>query len=471
MRRSAIVEGKRVMGSRSTPAIAWHIPTFVRSVIESLYDEGHEAYVVGGAVRDLCMGRPVTDWDVTTSASAAQITSLFTDLRSFSLKHETVTLVYKGNHYEVTTFRGPQQTLEDDLQHRDFTINAMAYDMERSMVIDPWGGRIDIGKKVVRGVVSPEDRFREDPLRLIRAVRIATELGFRIEGKTLKAIALMADAITSPAPERIRDEVIRILLCEKPSQGLDLMKKTGLLASILPEIAETAARKVSPRRPVSVYRHVMAVVDRVEPEEVLRAAALFHGLGEPQSPDHACPGLRAAREIMVRLCFSKSVIRRVLNLVQGQEALAECHPSWSDGDLRRFIRRVGSEKLGTIVALRRAHLLSLPKPIQAPLRRLNEVETKIRGLIKASFVRGPQDLAIGGSKVMEVTGLSPGPEIGRVLKRLSEDLMDHPEWNTPRKLVAMVKKMHPAGLPEHAEGFSEIHGTTGRLKTRAQPKS
>jgi tRNA nucleotidyltransferase (CCA-adding enzyme) len=432
------------MGSRSTAATEWDIPAFVRSVIGRLHSAGCEAYVVGGAVRDHDLGRPATDWDVATSASAAQITSHFTHLRSFSLKHQTVTLVHKGNHYEVTTFRGPKQTLEDDLQHRDFTINAMAYDMKRSKVIDPWAGRIDIGKKVVRGVVSPEDRFREDPLRLIRAVRIATELGFGIEGKTLKAISSMADAVTSSAPERIRDEVIRILLCEKPSQGLDLMKKTGLLASILPEIAETASRKVSPRRPVSVYRHVMTVVDRVEPEEILRVAALFHGLGEPQSPDHACPGPRAAREIMVRLCFSKSVIKRVLNLVQGQEALAACHPSWSDGDLRRFIRRVGTEELDTIVALRRAHLLSLPQPIQTPLRRLNEVEAKIRGLIKAPLVRGPQDLAISGSKVMEVTGLSAGPEIGRILKRLSEDLMDHPEWNTPRKLVAMVKKMHPA---------------------------
>jgi tRNA nucleotidyltransferase (CCA-adding enzyme) len=458
------------MGAPSTAAIRWNIPTFVRSVISSLHRAGHEAYVVGGAVRDLCMGRAVTDWDVTTSASAAQIASVFTHLRSFSLKHETVTLVHKGDHYEVTTFRGPKQTLEDDLEHRDFTINAMAYDMKRSMVIDPWGGREDIGKKVVRGVVGPEERFREDPLRLIRAVRIATELGFRIEGKTLKAVFSMADAITSPAPERIRDEVIRILLCEKPSQGLDIMKKTGLLAFILPEIAETAARKVSPRHPMSVYRHVIAVVDRVEPEEVLRVAALFYGLGEPQSPDHAGTTLKTAREIMVRLCFSKSTITQVLNLVQGQEALAECHPSWSDGDLRRFIRRVGAENLERLVALRRAHLLSLPKATQKPLRRLNEVEVRIRGLIKAPLVRGPQDLAIDGSKVMEVTGLFPGPEIGSILKHLSDALMDHPEWNTRRKLVAMVKKMESAALPEHAEGLGEIHGTTRRLKARAQPK-
>jgi len=459
------------MGSRSTAAIEWDIPAFVRSVITSLHRAGHEAYVVGGAVRDLCMNRLVNDWDVTTSASPAQIPSLFTHLRSFSLKHETTTLVHKGNPYEVTTFRGLEQSLEEDLKHRDFTINAMAFDIERSVVIDPWGGRKDIGKKVVRGVVNPEGRFREDPLRLIRAVRIATELGFQIEGKTLKAISSMAEAVTTAAPERIRDEVIRILLCKRPSQGLDIMKKTGLLAFVLPEIAETAARKLIPRELMSVYEHVLAVVDRVEPGEVPRVAALFHGLGEPRSTDHARTSLNTAREIMARLCFSKSMIRQVVELVQEQEALADYHPSSSNGDLRRFIRRVGAENLETLVALRRAHLMSLPKGTREPLHRLNELEARIRGLIKMPLVRGPQDLRINGSTVMEITGLPQGPEVGRILKHLSEVLMDHPEWNTRRKLVAMVKKIHPAALPEHAEGFGEFHGTTRRLKTKAQPKT
>jgi tRNA nucleotidyltransferase/poly(A) polymerase len=458
------------MGARSTSPIKWDIPAFVRSIITSLHQAGHEAYVVGGAVRDRCMSRPVTDWDVTTSASPAQVASLFTSLRSFSLKHETVTLVHKGNHHEVTTFRGANQTLEEDLKHRDFTINAMAYDTKRSVVIDPWGGRDDIRKKVVRAVVNPEDRYREDPLRLIRAVRIATELGFRIEGKTFKAISSMAETVTTAAPERIRDEGVRILLCKRPSQGLDMMKKTGLLASILPEIAETAAGKVGPGQPMSVYQHVLAVVDRVAPEEVLRVAALFHGLGEPRSTDHARTGLETAQAIMARLCFSKRTIRQVVELVQAQEALADYPPSSSDGDLRRFIRRVGTGNLETIIALRRAHLLSLPKGSRGPLCRLDEVAARIRGLIKTPLVRGPLDLAIDGSKVMQVTGLSPGPEIGRILERLSEDLMDHPEWNTPKKLVAMVKKMSPAALPEHAEAFPEIHGTARRLKTRPQPK-
>jgi len=446
------------MGARSTSTIEWDIPTFVRSVISKLHRAGHEAYVVGGAVRDLCMVRPATDWDVTTSASPEEIASVFKGLRRFSLKHETVTLVHKGSHYEVTAFRGPKRTLEDDLQHRDFTINAMAYDTKSSVVIDPWGGRKDIGEKVVRGVVNPEDRFREDPLRLIRAVRFAAELGFRIDGSTLKAVTSMAEAITIAAPERIRDELVRILVCEKPSQGLHLLKKTGLLGCILPEFVEVGKAKGR-------------VLDQVAPDAVLRLSALFCASARSASPDHGTKSGRAAKSIMVRLCFSKRIIRQVVKLVEEEQALADYDSSWRDGDLRRHIRRVGAENLETLVALRKANLASLAKGTLEPLRRLKEVQARIRGLIEKPLVRGLQDLAIDGDKVMKITGLSPGPEVGRILKRLCEELMDHPEWNTRTRLVAMLKQLEVPALLEHSESVREIQGTARRLKTRTQPKS
>jgi tRNA nucleotidyltransferase/poly(A) polymerase len=446
------------VGPRSTRAAEWDIPIFVRSVVSRLHRAGHEAYVVGGAVRDLCMGRPATDWDVTTSASPEQIASVFKHLRSFSLKHETVTLVVRRRHYEVTTFRGPNQTLEEDLQHRDFTINAMAYDMGRSVVIDPWGGREDIANGVVRGVVSPEERFREDPLRLMRAVRIATELGFRIERRTLKAISSMAESITAAAPERIREEVIRILLCEKPSQGLDHLRKTGLLGRILPELVEAGGAKGR-------------VVDQAAPDPVLRLAALFCGIDQSAPPDHETESEKVAKQIMVRLCFSKSIIRQVVRFVQEQRSMADGCSPWSDGDLRRFIRRVGAERMEALIALRRAGLLTSGRRGRQELRVLDEIQRRMKEVMKTPFVRGPQDLAISGSKVMEVTGLSPGPEVGRILARLSEELMDHPEWNTRKRLVALLEKMKTATSTEHAESFGKVHRTAGRLKTRAQPKS
>ena len=445
------------MGSVNAKA-SWDIPTFVQSVISRLHRAGHEAYVVGGAVRDLYMGRPATDWDVTTSASSGQIASVFKALRTFSLKHETVTLVHKGHHYEVTPFRGLNQSLEEDLKHRDFTINAMAYDTRRAVVIDPWGGRKDIEKKMVRGVVNPEERFREDPLRLMRAVRMATELGFRIEGKTLRRIAAMAESITSAAPERIRDELIRILLGEKPSQGLDLLRKTGLLPWVLPEWEEVEKAK-------------SRVVDQVAPDAVLRLAALFCAPARSASPERGAESNRTARLAMERLRFSRSVIRQVAKLVEEERSLADCDSSWKDGDLRRLIRRVGAENWEPLVALRRAKLASPAKGARESLRRLNDVHARIRDLIQTPPVRGPQDLAIDGSYVMKITGLPPGPEVGRILKQLSEELMDHPEWNNRTKLAAMVKKAKVPVLSDKPEGLRELHGTAGRLKTRAQPKS
>jgi tRNA nucleotidyltransferase/poly(A) polymerase len=379
------------------------------------------------------MGRPATDWDVATSAKGEEISAVFNTLRSFSVKHETVTLVHKGRHYEVTTFRGPKQTLEDDLRHRDFTINAMAYDVEKSLVIDPWGGRKDIGKKVVRGVASPEERFHEDPLRLLRAVRLAAELGFRIERRTSKAVSSVAETITNAAPERIRDELLKALVCEKPSQGLHLLAKTGLLSRILPELADNEKAK-------------WKVVDQASADPAQRLSALFCAPARPLSPEIGIQCGVTARSVMARLRFSKSMIRRVVKLIEEERALAGYDSSWKDGDLRRFIRRVGAENLGNLLALRKANLASLARGTREPLRRLNEAQARIQGLIKASLVTGPKDLAINGNKVMEIKGLSPGPEVGRILKHLSEELMDHPEWNTRARLVAMVKKMRLSAL-------------------------
>jgi len=429
------------MVPRRAKAAEWKIPIFVRSILSRLHRAGHEAYVVGGAVRDLCMGRPATDWDVATSASPEEIVSAFRHLRSFSLKHDTVTLVHKGRHYEVTPFRGPDQTLEEDLKRRDFTLNAMAYDLGRSLVIDPWGGRKDIAKAVVRGVVSPEERFREDPLRLMRAVRMAAELGFRVEGKTLKAISSMAGTITTAAPERIREELVKMLLCERPSEGLRLLRKTGLLGWILPELAENGEVKESGSKTAALGRHTLSAVDQVTPDPVLRLAALFCIIARVAPSEHERKSEKTVSPIMVRLCFSKSMTRRVSRLVQEQEALAAYDSSWSDGDLRRFISRAGADQVEPLIALRRAGLSAWGGSSGQPLRLLDEIQKRMKRLMKTPLVRGPRDLAISGSEVMKATGLCPGPEVGRILKHLSEQLMEHPEWNKRKQLLAMVKRM------------------------------
>ena len=207
------------------------------------------------------------------------------------------------------------------------------------------------------------------------------------------------------------------------------------------------------------------------PDPVLRLSALFCAIAQSSSPDHGKKSEKAAKSIMVRLRFSKTMIQQVVQLVQEQEVIADYHSSWSDGDLRRIVRRVGTELMAALLALRRAGLLTSWRHGRQQLLLLDEIQGRMKEVMKTALVRGPQDLAIDGAKVMEATGLSPGPEVGRIVKLLCEELMDHPEWNTCKRLLAMVKKMKPSALPDHPEGVGEIHGAAGRLKTRAQPKS
>ena len=206
------------------------IPNFIMTILERLNAAGHQAFVVGGAVRDHCLGRKLTDWDVATSAKAEEIRALFESIRHFSLKHDTVTLVSSELRCEVATFKGVKgfgHTIEEDLGCRDFTINAMAYDAGKGEIIDANEGRKDISRRLIRAVGGPEERFLEDPVRLLRAVRFATELQYKIDLKTFQAISAMAEALEGVAQERIRDELLKILMSKKPSKGFYLMRQTG----------------------------------------------------------------------------------------------------------------------------------------------------------------------------------------------------------------------------------------------------
>ncbi|UCF56080.1 MAG: CCA tRNA nucleotidyltransferase, partial [Deltaproteobacteria bacterium] len=293
------------------------IPKFIMTVVKRLHASDHQAYIVGGAVRDHCLHRKVTDWDVATSARPEEIKSIFRDIKCFSLRHDTVTLVHSARHYEVTTFKGSKNfghSVEEDLGHRDFTINAMAYDKAKGAILDPYGGREDILCRLVRAVGDPKERFREDPVRLLRAVRLATELGFKIELKTLKTISLMAEKLDSVARERIREELLKILVSRKPSIGFNLMVKTGLLKHLLPELLEGYRKKQDASHRFTIYKHIMKTIDQVEPDPVLRLTALLHDIAKPRVREkiegefrflgHEKASARLAKEIMLRFKFS-----------------------------------------------------------------------------------------------------------------------------------------------------------------------
>ncbi|MEW6666599.1 MAG: CCA tRNA nucleotidyltransferase [Thermodesulfobacteriota bacterium] len=415
---------------------------------------GQEAYIVGGAVRDFLMARPATDWDVVTSADQSEIDAIFNDVNRFSLKHQTVTLVHGVELYEVTPFRGAGtkgRDLEEDLAHRDFTIDAMAYDVKEERVIDPHRGREDISRRLVRAVGDPTARLREDPLRLLRAVRLAGELGFKIEQDTLEAISRMAGRIDSVANERIRDELLKILLSPRPSAGITLLRRTGLLKQILPELLEGYGMRQNPQyHRYTVYRHTLETLDRVQPEPVLRLTALLHDVAKPRVREriagkfrfygHAKVSAELARGILERLKFDQRTIGLVTHLISLHMRDLEYRPGWSDGAVRRLVRAVGADNVDPFLGFRKADLAA--HGVRDEKQDLfSHLENRIRGILSGSFPGKRRDLAIDGHKVMDILGLSPGPEVGRALGLLLEKVMDDPGLNSEEKLVAVLKGM------------------------------
>ncbi|MFH1628265.1 MAG: CCA tRNA nucleotidyltransferase [Pseudomonadota bacterium] len=428
-----------------------NIPKFLLTIIDRLHTSGYQAYIVGGAIRDMLLQLTITDWDVATSAPPEKINTIFRDLKNFSLKHGTVTLVDGARHYEVTTFRGSEglgHTIEEDLKYRDFTINAMAYDVEKKAILDPYGGKADILRKRVRAVGEPEDRFREDPVRLLRAVRFATELNFKIERKTLETISMMSEQLGSVAKERIRDEILKILMTRKPSCGFNLMFRTSLLKQVLPELLEGYLKRQNAYHRFTIYKHIMETIDGVPPNSVLRLTALLHDIAKPRVREkvrgewrflgHEKASAELAREIMERLRFSKAIIGRVTNLIAHHMIWYDS--DWSDGAVRRLIRRVGPENIDDLLSFRRADILAHGLRDEK-LDLISELEKRVRELMKDQITVKTRDLAIDGNRVMEILGLSPGPKVGKILNRLMEKVTDDPELNTEEGLIGLLKEI------------------------------
>jgi tRNA nucleotidyltransferase (CCA-adding enzyme) len=434
------------------------IPAFVLEIIRKLHDAGFTAYLVGGAVRDALLNRPVADWDIATSASNDEIGSIFHDVRHFNLKHETVTLVHNKIHYEVTTMRGASLqagAIEEDLGHRDFTINAMAYDPSKGVVMDLYNGNQDLKKRMIRAVGNPVERFMEDPLRLIRAVRISIELGFSIEDGTWKDITGMSSSLTLAACERIRDELMKMLLTRRPSSGFKLLARSGLLKAFLPELMEGYLMRQNHWHRYTVFRHILETVNHVEPDPVLRLAALFHDIAKPRVRakikgefrfhGHAEASALLAGAIMDRLKFSKEMTRAAVNLIAHH--MVEYDRHWSDGAIRRLIRRFDPDPVERLLSFRRADLLA-HGTVNEDLNLLAELEERVRRLTKTPQAGHIRDLALDGQKVMDILGIPPGPDVGKVLNFLMEKVTDRPELNTEEALKKLVLTMDKFSKPK-----------------------
>lgn len=426
---------------RRLAAPPFEFPDDVLRIAGELKAAGFQAWVAGGAVRDLLLRRPVADWDLATDARPETVQRLFGRVVATGMAHGTVTLVRGNAHYEVTTFRTGRQgrfsdSVEQDLAHRDFTINAMACDPVGHRLVDPCGGAADLRRGLVRAVGSADERFADDPLRIMRAVRFAAVFRFRLERETRESITRHLEAFRGVAPERVREELFRLLLAPRPSAGLELLRRTGLMAEVLPELLEGWRKKQNHYHRYTIYRHIMVCVDASPPDLDLRLAALLHDVAKPRVRkkvdgifrfhDHERASADLAREILGRLRCSRSRTDRVCHLIR--QHMFHYQPGWKDAAVRRLVRRVGLEHLDDLFALRRADVAAHGIPGD-DLERLEELGARIQLLVREAPPMGVGDLQVNGRDVMRVTGVDEGAEVGRMLERLLEEALEDPETN------------------------------------------
>jgi len=436
------------------------IPPEVLRVTSTLERGGFEAWVVGGCVRDLLLGRPPKDWDVTTNATPEQIQAVFentfytNDFGTVGVVNDT-TEDESVKVVEVTPYRLEgaysdarrpdsvvfSQKLEDDLKRRDFTINALAYSPSKGELVDLYEGIKDIEAGVVRAVGEPTARFAEDALRILRAVRIAAELGFAIEPATRAAIGECAPQLGKISKERIRDEFVRIVMSPKPMQALQLCQELGLLPYILPELLDGVGVDQNQAHKYDVYEHNLRSLQHAADKGwglEVRLAALLHDIGKPAarrwSDDkedwtfhgHEVVGARMAKKVLRELKFANDTTDTVVDLVRW-------HMFFSDPNVvtlsavRRIVANVGKEHIWDLVNLRVCDRIGTGRPKEQPFR-LRKYQAMIEQAMRDPISVGM--LKTDGRHIMEITGEQPGPRLGWMLHALLEEVLDDPSKNT-----------------------------------------
>jgi tRNA nucleotidyltransferase (CCA-adding enzyme) len=446
------------------------VPDDVLAVCRRLHAAGHEAHLVGGGVRDMLLGRVPADFDVATDAVPEAVVDLFgkTFAIPTGLKHGTVTVLTNTappRHVEVTTFRGEGayldgrrpssvtyvKSLTDDLSRRDFTMNAVAYDPLADAVTDPFGGQGDLSQGLIRAVGDPTARFREDGLRPMRAVRQAAQLAFDIDPPTQAAIAPTLDVFRKVSAERIRDELLKMLGAPQPSRGLRLMQVTGLMGEVIPELLEGVGCTQNRFHKHDVFDHTLHVVDDTQGDPIRRLGALLHDVGKPRArqPREGAPGeysffqheyvgAQMADDICRRLKLANAERERVIGIVRNHMFFYS--PEWTDGTVRRFVRRVGGhEALDDLFALRAGDVTGRGFG-EDPENELGALRERVAEVAAEDAVMKVTDLAINGGDVMRVLKVPPGRIIGEVLEKVLERVIDDPTLNEKEKLEALVRE-------------------------------
>lgn len=452
-------------------------PAELLQISKILKDGGFECYLVGGAIRDILHygvkeGEHVRegDYDFATSAHPKQVMKLFKSLKIFTvptgLQHGTVVVVINDMNFEITTFRIEEgysdgrhpdnvefsDDIITDLSRRDFTVNAMAYDVLEHKLIDPFGGKADIEKKIIRTVGSPLERFNEDGLRPVRACRFAATLGYRIEEETLSAIPQTLEVIKKVSKERFRDEILKLMKAKKPSVGLEYMRETGILDFLMPELMEGYGIDQNEYHEYDVYWHNLHACDAASRKfPLVRLAALLHDIGKPRSKDYALKhgngnvfynhqiiGERMAKKMLRRLKFSNTEIAFITHLIHLH--MFYYTEDWTDGAVRRFLRNFDGDIsfLDALFELRRADRMgSGTKKMDAPI--LKKFRKRIEKILQQDAALKVTDLDINGKDLMEHFKLSPGKIIGETLNVLLEEVLDEPSLNHQEKLLEIAK--------------------------------
>ena len=445
------------------------VPAEVLGIAGRLQAAGQRAWIVGGCVRDVLLGRAATDWDLATDARPEALLRLFPNAVPTGLQHGTVTVVVDGEHYEVTTLRG-ETTYSDgrrpdavhfvddivaDLARRDFTVNAIAVDPGSGALIDPFGGRADLRRQRLRAVGSPRERFAEDGLRVLRAARFCATLEFELDEATRAAIAPTLDTFRKVSPERVRDEWLKTMRGRRPSRAFELMRDTGMLAITCPELLEGVGMAQNKWHAFDVWRHGMACMDACVGDPVLRIAALLHDVGKPRTRafsdktqdwtfyEHDRIGAEIADPICQRLKFSTDERQRIVALVRHH---LFHYDQWTDAAVRRWIKRVGRDRVEDLFALNEADLRGKADQIEAeamaPLLQMREHVARVLAAGAALSVR---DLAVDGRDLMRELGLPPGPRLGRLLDQLLDRVLSEPGLNARGALLEAARALVAAG--------------------------
>lgn len=452
-------------------------------------ENGFDAFLVGGAVRDVFLNKQADDWDVATNATPEQVMSLFKFVVPTGIAHGTVTVHFEKIEIEVTTFRTDGKysdgrhpdkveyasTIKQDLSRRDFTINAIAVNLSTGQVVDPFDGKKDIKKKIIRCVGNPHERFLEDGLRPIRALRFASKLNFKIEEETFSQILKndVKEKIKSISIERFRDEFEKVLKTEKPSVGLKLMEQTGVLEIFIPEFQKCKNCIQSDYREFhkfDVLNHLFYACDGAPKEKLnVRLAALFHDIGKPDSKkiieqtvldgeksdvskktietitfyNHETYSEKITRTIMIRLKFSNEMIDNVCHLVK--EHMFHYEQNWSSSAVRRFIVRVRKENLEDLFDLRLADMYGMWNEnvdvrYSDSVKLLLELKDRIKKELEKKSALTLKDLAVNGKDLISI-GIPSGKKLGYILNELMNIVLEEPSQNDKDILLKIAKNL------------------------------